>query len=511
LNLAVITVANGAASISNANITDKRVQTALSTNAASNNTGWTGLGYTPNTVAYNGQRSYTLTFNTVDLTGTVSPGYRLRTTRTVAAPTQCTSLNGTTQYWVKTSPAAMTFTNNFVVDAYVKLTSYPVTASGIVSRNNGTSGWILLVEATGQITLGGYNGGLGNSSKVTSYQSIPLNKWVRVTAQLDMTNTTNDGSNNYVMVDGINVPAAVVRAGTNPTALIQAGNLEIGSFNAGGFLPGKIAQVAIFNAKVTQAQMQTYMSQSYLGTETSLISAYSFNNSTTDLNVTNANNLAVGGGAATATTADSPFGTQGSGLISSTLDYGIVQSAVFSTNTTMVVQVPEGCAIPTSAAGVSAVSYSGQASPYGFPRDAKKWEIATVLLVDETITVSSVNQWFASLGARLTVPVGAWNIGYQFSIVTASGAATATYGSTLLSPTVPVNNIYNQDLSTPFAVGDNSVTDLTIPVKRDILVNLSNQATYVQYTQIGGIGTGASWKIRGTQGMVWFFARNSLL
>ena len=72
-------------------------------------------------------------------------------------------------------------------------------------------------------------------------------------------------------------------------------------------------------------------------------------------------------GSATATNADSPYGTQGSGLISSTLDYAIVQSATFSTNTTLTVQVPEGCTIPTSG-GVSAVAYSAQRNPLWFSR-----------------------------------------------------------------------------------------------------------------------------------------------
>jgi hypothetical protein len=35
------------------------------------------------------------------------------------------------------------------------------------------------------------------------------------------------------MIDGVNVPASVTRGGTNPTSLIQAGNLEIGSINGG--------------------------------------------------------------------------------------------------------------------------------------------------------------------------------------------------------------------------------------------------------------------------------------
>jgi len=324
--------------------------------------GYTAVGATPNTVTANGNRSYTCVFNSTDLSGFLSSGMRLRTTRTVPAPTQCTSLNGTTQYYSKSSPAGMTFTDDFVVSAWVKLSSY---ASGVIAgRYNGTSGWYMNINASGQVVLTGFNAGAGNYSSVNTYQSVPLNKWVHVSAQLDMSAFTATTTTSYVMIDGVDVPVVVSRGGTNPTALAQpVADLQIGAANSTLFFPGKIAQVAIYNAKVTQATIKASISQGLSGSETSLISAYSFNNAITDLSA-NANNLTANG-AAVATNADSPFGGQASGLISATLDYGIIQSVTFSTNTTVVVQVPEGCTIPTSG-GVSAVSYATQASPYGF-------------------------------------------------------------------------------------------------------------------------------------------------
>jgi len=314
-------------------------------------------------VSANGNRSYDVTF-TSTVAAIFSPGMRVRTTRTVAAPTQCTSLNGTNQYYSKTSPAGMTFTDDFVVSAWVKLSSYQ--QGTIVSRYNGTSGWVLRVEATGQISFLGYNAGASNASYVQSYQSIPLNKWVHVAAQLDMSTFTATTTTSYIMLDGVDIPAQVARGGTNPTALVQAGNLEIGGQN-GGLIPfaGKIAQVAIYNAKVTQANIRATISQGLTGSETSLISAYSFNNSITDLNTTNANNLTAQN-SAVATNADSPFGCQADGTISSTLDYAIITKVASAVAT---VQVPEGCTIPTTG-GVTSVSYSTQKVPYGFPPQA---------------------------------------------------------------------------------------------------------------------------------------------
>lgn len=403
-----------------------------------NATDWRPLINPPSTVTYNGQRSYDLVFNGVDYTGVLNPGTRLRTTRTVAAPTRCTILNGTNQYWVKTSPAGMTFTDDFVVSAWVKLSSYPGSEAMIVSRSNNVSGWFLDVLSNGTVFLNGTNGAAANYSRVTTYQSLPLNKWVHITAQLDMSAFTASSTTSYIMFDGVDVPVSVSRAGTNPTALINnVGNLEVGSFNGGTLpFPGKIAQAAIFNAKVTQATMRTYMSQGLVGTETSLISAYSFNNSTTDLNVTNANNLTAGAGSPTATNADSPFGTQASGLISSTLDYGIIQVATFSTNTTVTVQVPEGCTIPTSG-GVSAISYSGVKAPYGFPAQIDKWVVEYINVIQLLQSGASNANWY-NIASRLSVPTGSWSLKYEGLVLITNAGATnlACFATLSTSPTV---------------------------------------------------------------------------
>lgn len=374
-----------------------------------NSAGWTVGLATPNTVTALGNRSYSMVFNSTDLTSTVSAGMRLRTQRTVAAPTQCTSLNGTTQYYSKSSPAGMTFTDDFVVSAWVKISAYQ--NSSIVSRYNGTSGWRLAMGASGQISLEGYNAGSANSNVVQSYQSIPLNKWVHIAAQLDMSTAGVSATTSYVMIDGVDVPSQKITGGTAPTALIQAGNLEIGGWN-GGLLPtsGKIGQVAIYSAKVTQATILASMNQTLAGTETSLVSAYSFNNTINDLNTTNANNLTANG-SAVATNADSPFGGQADGTISSTLDYAIIQKASFSTNTTLTVQVPEGCTIPTSG-GVSAVSYSTQKAPYGMPATRSKWAFDVIgkIIVSQASAVGAT--WYQVGNLQINVPIGEWALTY---------------------------------------------------------------------------------------------------
>jgi hypothetical protein len=329
--------------------------------------GWESLGYAPTTITALGNRSYTVLVPSVDTTSATSVGQRLKLPRTVTAPTQCTSLNGTTQYYNDTSVSGMTFTDDFTVSAWVKLSSYGTTGA-IASRYNGTSGWAFFTGADGIVYLRAYNAAAGNYSQVYTYQSVPLNKWVHLSAQLDMSTFTATTTTSYVMVDGKDVPAQVARAGTNPTALVQAGNLEIGSMNGGtNPFPGKIAQVAIYSAKVTQATILASMNQALTGSETSLISAYSFNNSINDLNTTNANNLTAQG-SAVATTADSCFtnAVTGTSVTAGTTNYGIITAQTFSTNTTYTVQIPEGETLPTTG-GIGTISYSTQKTPYGFP------------------------------------------------------------------------------------------------------------------------------------------------
>ena len=379
--------------------------------AVVSNQGWTDVtGTTVTATTANGNRSYDLTVDQ-DLRTVLSPGMRLRTTRTVAAPTQCTSLNGTTQHHSKTTPAGMTFTDDFVAGAWVKLSSYPTVQNTIISRWNGTSGFQLFINTSGQVQLYGYNGAAGNSSGITSYQSIPLNKWVHVSAQLDMSAFTATTTTSYVMIDGVDVPASVARGGTNPILLAQAGNLEVGSNNGGlNSWTGKIAQAFVSSAKITQANIKTLYSQGLtpaLITANSIISAYSFDGVITDLNTTSANNLTANG-SAVATNADSPFGGQADGTISSTLDYGIVQKVTASTIT---VQVAEGCTIPTTG-GVSAVSYSTQKIPFGFPSQKKKWTVFNYIKAG-TIVGSTANTWYGGDRFLLNIPLGSWDVTYQ--------------------------------------------------------------------------------------------------
>lgn len=382
--------------------------------------GWNPLGYTVNSITNNGNGSYDLLFNGQDLTGVISEGMRIKTVRSVAAPNTSFSLDGVNDYYVKTSPNKMSWTDDFAAGFWVYLTTYQ---DGVIaSRYNGTSGWQFRVNASGQVQMLGYNAGSSNVSYVQSYQSVPLNKWTFVAAQLDMSAFTATTTTSYVMINGVDVPATVTRAGTNPTSLIQAGNFEIGSHNGGSFpFPGYIGDGGVFSAKVTQATMRSYMSQPLTGSETNLASGYK-NGSTSDLNTTTPNDLTATNGATTASS--SPYGNRGA---STTIDFGVVMAKTFATNTTLTVQVPEGCTIPTSG-GLASISYSSENTPYGFVRDRGRWTISTLLFNTYSKSVGSTTAWYVT-PVKLLVPVGAWKLGYSAQArVGGNTGATAVNG-----------------------------------------------------------------------------------
>jgi hypothetical protein len=456
--------------------------------------GWESLGYSPSTVTANGNRSYDLTFSSVNLTTNISNGMRLKLARSVTPPTQCTDLeSGSSQYFSKTSPAGMTFTDDFTASAWVKLESY-VTGT-IASRYNGTSGWGLYVTSSGQIQLSGYNAGASNESKVLSYQSIPLNKWVHVAAQLDMSTFTATTTTSYVMIDGLDVPAVVSRSGSNPTALIQAGNLEIGASN-GGTAPfdGKLAQVAIYSAKVTQATVRASMNQTLTGSETSLVSAYSFNNVITDLNTTNANNLTANG-SAVATTVDSPFNAT---------EYAIVMANSFSTNTTLTVQVPEGYSLPTTG-GIGTCYYSTQKVPYGFPGQRGKWGLQMLSRTQYSQSSAVISTWYNIGSHKLNVPIGSWKLRYDVGT-----SHNRTSGAASICSTLSTANNTESDRKWTRISNANPVTDSDAAFTAEHSIELSVATDY--YINILALAVASSTLYtRGDNALVQIYAECELV
>jgi len=398
------------------------VRDALNLDSGSSD-GWTPFGYSLTSITALGNRSYTAVVSGVDTTGTTSVGMRLKLPRTVTAPTQCTSLNGTTQYYSKTSPSGIAFTTTFTCSAWVKLSSYQ--AGGIIARRNAdTEGWSFRVNASGQVELAGLRI-VGNSKYITSYQSVPLNKWVHVAATMDM--TAADTTAQKIWIDGVEVPRSYTLTGT-ATALVQGTTaLVVGAGKSVGteLLPGKIAQAAVFSSQLADATVKAMANQTMTGSETGLVSAYTFNNSINDLSA-NANNLTAQG-SAVATNADTPFtnAVTGTSVTAGTTNYGIIMAQTFSTNTTYTIQIPEGETLPTTG-GIGTVSYSTQKTPYGFISDESKWTLTTISRGSNINNGASTGDTYYNVGSMsLSVPVGVFKLTANINVQATMGAATS--------------------------------------------------------------------------------------
>jgi hypothetical protein len=398
---------------------ESAVRAALNLGTASTS-GWEVEAELPDTITYNGNRSYTLVFNTTDLTDTLSEGMKMRLTRTVSAPTQCTDLEASSsQYFSKTSPSGISFTVTWTAMAWVKLESY--TEGGIIGRRNGdTEGWHFGVNAEGRVEAGSLRIA-GNNSVTRSYQSIPLNKWVHVAGAVDLAGTS------LIYIDGVLVPSLTTVTGTAATLVQGTTALTVGAQKSAGTFPfdGKIAQAAVFSSKLSAATIASYASQTLSGSEPTCVGCFTLSNSLVDTS-SNANTVTAQGGAL-ATNVDSPFGN----YLGGTLEYGIISSKpTFSTNTTITVQVPEGCAIPTTG-GISAVAYSTQGQPYLFPTDKGQWDVMTVHKQDSSQASSVSSTWYNIGSVSLTVPIGKYDLSYECPVVLSDGTNAPSMVTTL--------------------------------------------------------------------------------
>ena len=398
--IAVITVANGASSISNSVIRDLRTNANIGA-VSGNNTGWISNSLPDvSSVTYNGNRSYNVTFAST-VANLLTPGMSVRTTRTVAAPTQCTSLNGTTQAWTKSSPNKLTFTDNFTLEWKGIVNAYGTQV--LVSRTTSASdGYKLYLESDGRISIRGQNAG-STFRMATSYQSVPLGK--RITIQGSLTMASGTGA---IYLDDVLIPSTVT--GT-AIALVQAGTLSIGA-DVGGttlFLNGKTFRYAIYDAVISASTLRASSSQALVGTETNLKCGSNFNGNANDVNTTTPNDLSAVG-SATATNADSAFTVDATGTSGGTYDYGIVTKVA---TTVATIQTCEGCAIPTSG-GITTVDLASVKAPFGMPVDKYRWRITCPVIADTTKASPTASTWYY-LNISITLPVGVYEYGYDLN------------------------------------------------------------------------------------------------
>jgi len=356
------------------------------------NAGWEiNTTSTITNVVNNGNRSYTLT-HSASVAAVISEGMRRRFQRTVATNTYMGGLfNGSSHYFTKTTPSGTlgTVTNNFTIEAYVQPTVYQDAA--IVARtdaaiNNSIS---LIMRSTGVVRVIITNTAAANFRLIDTYQSLPLNKKTHVAASWTSGTVV-------IYFDGVSVPVAAATGGTAPTVAGTGGDFSIGRRGASAveYFPGYISNVAVFDAVLSAATIREHATRKLLGNETNCIGAWSLDNTANDQSSAG-NNLTATGGVGFSNV--SPFGNNGK---SSTLEYGLTMS-VSADGLTEVVQVPEGCALPTA---ITSQDYSTQGNPFGWPeREGMRMRHA---YNHTQPTLSATTQDLANSGAAINLGVG---------------------------------------------------------------------------------------------------------
>jgi hypothetical protein len=376
--------------------------------------GWTTLDETFSVASgYNkGSKQFDLT-TSADISDRLSAGMKLALTRGTTPPTQCTDLErDSSQYASRAagSVSGVTFTDDFTVEAWVKLESYASGSQGIVSRYDGSTGFILrALDVTGQLRIGGYTSA-GGHREWDSRRALPLGRWVHIAATLDMSANTAT-----MYIDGESVDCA--NASGTAVALTQAGPLQVGAQNSGAFFDGKIADARIWSTIRTATQIRDNMNQQLVGNEAGLVSYFKLNGDFND-STANANHL-TGQAGAVATNADNPM---------QATEYAIIHKV---SGTTVTVFTGTDHNIPNMT--LTSPKYSVFKSPKGFNSAKTKWMFEAIWKGSFTDTGTASGVWSNPPGHRADLPLGEWEAMYKVnaSFGRSGGGTASEIGITL--------------------------------------------------------------------------------
>lgn len=394
--------------------------------AVTANPGWTEMTGTTLSVASghnSGNRSFTLDSDT-DLTGIISNGMRFKIDRDTTPPDQCADLEASSsQYASKSSPAGITFTDDFTCEAWIKLESYTGAIQTIINKRTSTNGFSFRINVDGSLNLIGFSS--GTNEAVSSYQSIPLGKWVHVAATYDAS-----GATSVMYMDGVAVPSY---QSTGLSAITQGGDLYIGrrSDSAADYFDGELADVRVWSDIRTATEIRDNM-YNYPSDTTGLVAHFKLDGDWTDSSA-NGNDLTASG--SPTFVSDNPWNAT---------EYGVITAV---TSSTIQVFCPEGYGIPLET--LTSPYYSTQDTPYGFPRDEGKWAIENFYNT-EVSQATTLNTLAALTGVQLTVPIGAWDIGYQGYIVqtnSSAGAFAPYFGISTSQTTTSIKALLTSDVS----------------------------------------------------------------
>lgn len=334
------------------------IQSALGIGNASS-TGFTPFGATMVYTGNNGNKEYTATI-AADVTGYLPLGAKIAVTRGTAAPTQCMSFSAaSTQYASKT--ASLTgfsgITNSVTVSDWIYVNSYGGTGyqtiKAYASGTHATNGFKFALNPNGQIDFAAYASS-GNSRTVTSYQSVPLKRWVHVAASINM--STGTGA---IYLNGALISSNFVTSGT-ATTMAPATGYYIGRSLFGEYFDGYISEDVTFSNIQAQSQIQANMNISLTGSETGIVALFQGNgaNGFND-KTSNANNLTATNGASSTQSAN-PMNT---------IEYAtVIKIGAYSGGVTpLTLSTGDTCNIPNMT--LTGAQYSIAGTPLGIPND----------------------------------------------------------------------------------------------------------------------------------------------
>jgi hypothetical protein len=414
----------------------------------STSAGWNPIGQTLTYSANNGNKEFVVTTPS-DLSSFLTPGQKIMFARGTAPPTQSMAFTAaSSQYATKSSPTGITFTSAFTCEAWVYLTGYTGNIQAIISRtDDSTGGFLLYINSSGQVAIQ-YNNAT-TFTPFTSYQSVPLNRWVHVAGVV----TSVSSKTGAIYINGVSVPLSV--GGSGATTLVQTGNLSVGAFNAGiasTFLNGYISEVRVWSVAQSQANIQANMAISLTGSESNLVALFQGNGNFND-KTSNANNLTATNGAI-ATQAANPYNST---------EYGIITKV---TSTQLTIFTGDQNNIPNMT--LNSPYYSTVRAPQGFPAGRENWRVKA-LLRSYYSQASPVNGTWYNLGSlQLSIPTGEWVAWYEGSLY----ILNSTNGPSAFSTLSTANN-------------SESDTEMTV------------RPVYIGVTTTNQAGMGNAYRVRG--------------
>lgn len=354
------------------------------------NNDWRPVISVPTVTSQDGQKQATLQYPSIDLTGTIFPGTKVRYTRSGGTPTQSfKTVAASSQYASKTSATGTgAITTAATLQATIRWDSY---TGGVIFGNANpaeTVGIKLRIESDGRFGVQWFSSGVNRL--YTTYMWLQPGKTYHVAASV--TFATNQA---LLYVDGV-VQGTVVNSAYG-TGFTTNNTIYLGGTGAGGqYFDGVVSDARMYSVARTEAQIRADMN-SYPASNANMVAWYKGEGSWNDSS-SNANHLTATNGAIN-NFAYHPW---------KDFEYGIVTSVVLASgNTNVTVYTGNMSYMPNV---ISASSYSMARNPYGFPASRNAWTIRWYTGSEIVQSAPTVGVWYFAEVVNMLTPIGEWKM-----------------------------------------------------------------------------------------------------